>query len=477
MRHQLRALACAVGITTTTLGLTGFSMPPGAAQASATSSAVRPVHGPLSVENGRPGVRRSPSQGGGLTLSPPTDAECKSALADEGIRQCFDPSNIRTAYGVDQLISAKDEGRGQTIVIIDSFGSPTIRNDLRTFDRGYKLVGPPSFRVLAPLGTVRFDPDNDTQSGWAAETTLDVEWSHAMAPLARIVLLTSPIAETEGTVGLGDFLELEQYALNHRLGNIITQSWAATENTLETQLGRTLVAKFEDFYARADRQHITVLASAGDTGTQNPSNESGTRSYRQPTVNFPASSPLITSVGGTSLRTARSGRWSSESVWNDGLGGGAGGGGISQLFAEPSYQRSLPSSAQSQLDGHRGVPDISWNANPDTAILIYSSFGGAGSAGYSIIGGTSEGAPQWAGLIADVDQARGNPIGFLNPTLYSLAAHNRRVFHDIVKGTNAYGGVRGYSAVAGWDPASGLGTPRSGPDALVTALIQAPAQT
>jgi subtilase family serine protease len=301
MRHQLRALACAVGITTTTLGLTGFSMPPGAAQASATSSAVRPVHGPLSVENGRPGVRRSPSQGGGLTLSPPTDAECKSALADEGIRQCFDPSNIRTAYGVDQLISAKDEGRGQTIVIIDSFGSPTIRNDLRTFDRGYKLVGPPSFRVLAPLGTVRFDPDNDTQSGWAAETTLDVEWSHAMAPLARIVLLTSPIAETEGTVGLGDFLELEQYALNHRLGNIITQSWAATENTLETQLGRTLVAKFEDFYARADRQHITVLASAGDTGTQNPSNESGTRSYRQPTVNFPASSPLITSVGGTSV--------------------------------------------------------------------------------------------------------------------------------------------------------------------------------
>jgi subtilase family serine protease len=462
-------VACAVGITATTLGLAGVSSPTGEADARVPSNGARPVERPLSMTDGRRALISR-------AVTPPTDAQCKRDLADAGIRQCFDPSNIRTAYGVNRLISLKDEGKGQTIIIVDSFGSPTIHSDLRTFDRGYKLVGPPSLRVLAPLGTVPFDPDNDVQSGWAEETTLDVEWSHAMAPLARIVVLTSPIAETEGTVGLGDFLRLERYAVDRRLGDIISQSWAATENTLETSAGRALVDQFEDFYARADREHVTILGSTGDTGTQNPSNGSSTRNYTRPTVNFPASSPLITAVGGTSLRTTRSGRWSSETVWNDGSGGGAGGGGISQLFAEPSYQKSLPPSVQSKLDGHRGLPDISWNADPDTAILIYSSYAGAGDTGYSVIGGTSEGSPQWAGLVADVNQARGRPIGFLNPTLYSLATRNEQVFHDIERGNNGYGGVRGYSAVAGWDPASGLGTPRAGPKGLLTALIKAPAR-
>jgi subtilase family serine protease len=522
MRREITVAAGALALTMAVLGLASLSMPANTARHRATPSSAQPsprgtshpsaggatkltpsgatspslasATRPTAAVASGPAKEMRPFAGGRDrtrsvrprrrhvfvatgAMAPPTDTQCERTLAADGVVQCFDPADIRTAYGVDSLIAAKDEGKGQTIVIIDSFGSPTIRGDLRNFDRGYKLVNPPSLRVLAPLGRVPFNPDNSTESGWAAETTLDVEWSHAMAPLARIVVLTSPVAETEGTVGLGDFLQLERYAFDHKLGNIISQSWAATENTLETKAGRDLVSQFEAFYARADRHHITILASTGDTGTQNPSNGSGTRTYAQPTVNFPASSPLITAVGGTSLRAARSGRWRSETVWNDGGGGGAGGGGISQLFAEPAYQKALPGSVQSNLDGHRGVPDISWNASPDTAILIYASFGGPGSAGYSTIGGTSEGSPQWAGLIADVNEARGNPIGFLNPALYSFAARNNQVFHDIVKGNNGYGGVRGYSAVTGWDPASGLGTPRSGPHALVHALISASART
>src|SRR5208282_6742149 len=105
--------------------------------------------------------------------------------------------------------------------IIDSFGSPTIEQDLSTFDAGYGLPDPPSFTVLAPLGSVTFDPTNSDQVGWAFETTLDVEWAHAMAPNANIVLLTSPVSQNEGVQGMPEFLFLEQYALNGHLGKII----------------------------------------------------------------------------------------------------------------------------------------------------------------------------------------------------------------------------------------------------------------
>ncbi len=479
MRHKIRGIGGSIGLAAATLVPTLLGSAPAtitAPTAAATVAAPRvSTKGPLIATPGRPRIVGRPSGTGVSMAAPPTDTACQRIYAGSGIRQCFTPRNVRTAYGVNRLVTAKHEGKGQTIVIVDSFGSPTIASDLRTFDRGYKLVNPPSLRVISPLGRVKFDPNSTAQTGWAAETTLDVEWSHAMAPLASIVVLTSPVNETEGTIGLGDFLKLEQYAFDHKLGQIISQSWAATENTLETSAGRKLVAEFERFYARADRHRFTILGSTGDTGTQNASNPSGSHTYPTPTVNFPSSSPLITAVGGTSLATTRSGHWTAEDVWNDGPGGGAGGGGISRLFAEPSYQRSLPASVQSQLGGHRGLPDVSWNASPKTAILVYSSFLGAGASGYSPIGGTSEGAPQWAGLVADVNQARGNPIGFMNPALYHLASPDGTYLHDIVKGTNAYGGVRGYTATRGWDPASGLGTPRSGQ--LATALIKAPAGT
>jgi subtilase family serine protease len=307
---------------------------------------------------------------------------------------------------------------------------------------------------------VPFDPANSDMVNWAVETTLDVEWSHAMAPDASIVLLTSPADETEGVQGMPQFNELENYALDHHLGQVISQSWGATENTLFTPAGQQVFKNFAQTYARAAAMGVTVLASAGDFGSSNPE-LNGTTFYPFPTVNFPASSPLVTAVGGTSLYADTSGDYQSETVWNS--DGGAGGGGISQVFSEPLYQRLvLPQSGQKLLGGHRGIPDISWNADPNTSILVYLSFAGLPGAGYYyFIGGTSEGSPQWAGLVADLDQLAGHPIGFLNPYLYALGAAGIG-FHDITVGNNSDNGVPGYTATPGWDPASGWGRRTSG---------------
>jgi subtilase family serine protease len=177
-------------------------------------------------------------------------------------------------------------------------------------------------------------------------------------------------------------------------------------------------------------------------------------------VNFPASSPWVTAVGGTSLFADTSGRYQFEIVWNS-FNGGAGGGGVSQQFPEPPYQFVLPNSVQQALNNYRGVPDVAYNADPSTTILIYLSFFGAQAAGLYGIGGTSEGSPQWAGIVADANQAAGHPLGFLNPKLYAIGA-GWDSFHDVTFGSNASNGLPGYMATKGWDLASGWGTPDLG---------------
>jgi subtilase family serine protease len=381
---------------------------------------------------------------------------------------CYSPQQIRTAYGLNGLIDAGMVGAGQTIILIESYGSPTIAADLEAFDAGYGLPAPPSLTVLAPLGSVPWDPNTyPLQPGWGYETTLDVEWAHAMAPGAAIVVLTSPVAETEGVQGLPEFLQLEKYALDNHLGQIVSQSWAATENTLFDAAGREVIANYSAFYARAVTEHVTVLAAAGDTGSSSYSNAAGTKYYPFPTVNFPASSPLVTAVGGTALNLEPSGKYLFETVWND-AGCCAGGGGISQVFAEPGYQQtSLPESVQEQLGGMRGMPDVSYNAAVDNDFIwVYVSFPGSGGPGWAGIGGTSEGSPQWAGIIADLNQYAGKPLGFLNPALYALGGAGLfgSFGRDITAGDNQLryvpGAVApGYAATRGWDPASGWGTP------------------
>lgn len=387
----------------------------------------------------------------------PTDAYCRATF---GI-PCYSPQEIQHAYGVDRLVNKGYDGKGETIVIFDSYGSPTIASDLATFDAGYGLPAPPSFTILSPLGTVPFDPTAiPDQISWAFETTLDVDWSHAMAPDASIVLMTSPVDETEGVQGMPQFNYLENYALDHHLGQIWSQSWGATENTLFTPAGQQVFNSFEKTYTRAAARGVTVFASAGDTGSANVE-LNGTTFYPFPTVIFPASSPLVTAVGGTSLYADTRGDYQYETVWNNATG--AGGGGISQVFGEPLYQRlTLPRSDQKLLGGHRGLPDISWNADPDTSILVYVSFfSAAADNGYYFIGGTSEGSPDWAGFTADLNQLIGHPIGLLNPYLYALGKA-RIGFHDITVGNNSFAGVPGYSATPGWDAASGWGTPYVG---------------
>jgi subtilase family serine protease len=200
---------------------------------------------------------------------------------------------------------------------------------------------------------------------------------------------------------------------------------------------------------------VTALASTGDAGDANLESDL-TSIYPFPTVNFPAASPLVGAIGGTSLFADTNGNYQSETVWDNETG--ATGGGISQRFDEPIYQAFLPRSVQRELRGARGIPDVSWNADPETSILIYLSFLGPDAAGYYQIGGTSEGSPQWAGVVADLDSLVHHGIGLLSPYLYALGA-TRHGFNDVTVGNNSFNGVPGYDATPGWDLATGWGSP------------------
>ncbi len=392
----------------------------------------------------------------GVGNQAPSDANCVA----KGYH-CYSPQQIRNAYGIAPLINNGYTGKGQTIVIIDSYGSPTAYQDLQAFDAAYSLPDPPSFQQLAPIGSVPFDPTSADQLGWAEETSLDIQWSHAMAPAANIVVLTSPVSETQGVQGLPEFLKLEQYALDHHLGKIISQSWGTTENTLFTPAGKKVLTAFQNFYERAVDSHVTVFASSGDAGTGNPDVNGNT--YPFPTVGFPASSPLVTAVGGTTLNADLTGNYQSETTWNDGVGS-ATGGGISQYFKEPNYQKDNLSKANQQLlNGHRAIPDISYNADPNSGVPVYLGFLPQRQPRFYIFGGTSAGSPQWAGIIADANQSAGHSLGFLNTALYRIGNSKASAYsyNDITVGNNAQLPIAGYNATPGWDAATGWGTPKT----------------
>jgi subtilase family serine protease len=387
------------------------------------------------------------------------------------VTQCYTPDAIRNAYGITALLAKGMTGKGQSIAIIDSFGSPTLQQDLHTFDTDFGLPDPPSLKILAPLGAVSFNVNDQDQVGWAEETDLDVEWAHAIAPAANIVLLTSPVSETEGVQGLPEFLKLEQYVLNHHLATIISQSWAATEETLFTPQGKKLMDSYNAFYQQAAQQHITIFAASGDTGVVNQ--DVNNKDYHFKTVNFPASSPWVTAVGGTSLFLDDQNNYKAETAWNSAVGS-ATGGGFSRYFRAPDYQkRYLLPSTQALAQGFRGIPDIALNADPSTGIPVYLGFFATASQnGYYIFGGTSAGAPQWAGLIAIADQLAGHPLGFLNDKLYKIGqglATAGAAYHDITIGNNTQGSITGYNAIPGWDPVTGWGSPIA-PD-LVNSLV------
>ena len=367
------------------------------------------------------------------------------------------------AYGVESLMQHGFTGKGQTVVDIVSYGSPTLQADMAVFDREFYLP-PVKLQVLAPLGTVPFNPRSKDMNGWAGETELDVQIIHAIAPDASIVVLTSPVDETEGVIGLPQFLQLEQYAVNHHLGTIISQSWGASEVTLKDSTGQQEIQQWNAFLKQATTQQgITFFGSSGDNGSTDFTDLNATILSKQPTTSFPTDNPWVTSVGGTSL--ARSGVSSFlGTAWDHS------GGGFSSNYASPSYQQTLPATLQQELKNRRGVPDVSGDANPATGLAIYSG-------GWQLGGGTSASAPLWAAIAAIADQMAGHALGFFNPALYKLAASSfyTQDFHDITQGNNTQDVdgtvVPGYAAPQGWDPITGLGSPNA--EKLIPDLIAA----
>ncbi len=410
----------------------------------------------------------------------PTDA-CTSPVPihTSTLFHCYTPAQMAAAYGVDKLHAAGITGKGQTIVIVDSYGSPTALSDLQFFSSTFGLPQP-DLTIFYPNGTPTYSNSmHGIQAGWAEETSLDLQWAHAMAPDARLVLIAANPAETEGVQGFPSMFKGEQYAIAHYPGSVISQSFAVTEQSFNAAAAQQ-VARFDQVYQQAVANHITVVSASGDAGTANVDKQG--RVYPFPTSQWPASDPLVTAAGGTWLQYGWTWNPSSptdlsftttpgsrtEPVWNEPFLPAATGGGRSVLYTTPTFQSGI---SQSLLNGRRGLPDLSWNAAVDGGALVYTSFGGV-RVGWHIIGGTSASTPQLAAMVALTnqlaDQAHKSHVGYLNPLLYGLPAGD---FNDIVPQTFGPGavtladnslfgsGIPGMAVTPGYDLATGLGSP------------------
>jgi len=387
----------------------------------------------------------------------PAPVSTTDCLADFGIA-CYTPLQYRVAYDLNPLYSQGITGKGRTIVIVDSFGSPTIQNDLQVFDNQFGLPNP--VLQIDKFGNVPpFNANDATMVGWAEETTLDVEYAHSIAPGAKIVLAETPVAETEGVTGFPEMMAAEDSLIKQGVGDVITQSFGATENTFPgfSQGNFSSLLNLRFAFKDALAHHVTVLAAAGDDGVTNAELD-GTTLYPMPVNSWPSSDPLVTSVGGSMLDLNNAGtRLQPDVVWNDGFG--AGGGGTSAIFSAPLYQLGV----RNVVGNHRGTPDISMSAAVNGAAWVYWSFPGAGAPGWELVGGTSEASPIFSGIVALADQVAGHRLGLINPGLYFLGAVSQHGDHqtglvDITSGNNSFGGVTGFTAVPGYDLASGWGT-------------------
>jgi subtilase family serine protease len=396
----------------------------------------------------------------GHMAQPPTTAECE---ADFGIA-CYQPFQLQKAYNLAPLFSRGVEGQGETIVIVDAFGSPSIASDLQTFDAQTGLPNPPSFKVITPEGPITTNPSTCTSTysptgpdlcsdyyGWTDETSLDVEWSHVMAPKANILLVETPMTETEGIYGFPQIVAAENYVVDHHLGDVITQSFGANEQTFSSP-GQ--IYSLRSAYVNAARRGVTVLAASGDQGSTdyycdpasgcaNPDNVICCTAHRA--IDWPSSDPLVTAVGGTQLHlNADGGRTAPDSVWDDlsstvGVTGpvytwGAGGGGHSTVFPRPSFQNGVAGI----VGGTRSTPDIAMSAAVNGAVDFYDTTDPS-VAGWGIVGGTSEASPLFSGVVALADQVAGHSLGYLNPALYAMAeSRGPDGIVPISQGTNTF---------------------------------------
>jgi len=314
------------------------------------------------------------------------------------------PAQVRHAYGFDRLA---DDGAGQTIAIVVAYDDPNIGSDLAVFDQAYGLPAPPSFNKAVAPGT-------PVDGGWAGETALDVEWAHALAPKANLLLVEAKSASTS------DLLSAVDYARTQPGVSVVSMSWGGSESSF-------LTSRDSYFTTPAGHAPLTFVAAAGDSGAA---------------AEWPASSPNVLAVGGTRVSVGSDGSYLGERAWS------GSGGGFSRVYAAPAYQAGV-------LTGHRGVPDVAYDADPSSGVAVYSSVPDeSGRSGWQVVGGTSAGAPQWAALVALANQERAaqgkTALGRAQDTLYTL---NARDFHDITAGGN------GYAAQVGYDLVTGRGTP------------------
>ncbi len=366
---------------------------------------------------------------------PPIHAQGHAIAAPIG----YTPVQIRHAYGIDLL---PGDGSGQVIGIVDAYDDPTVASDLQTFITTFGLshmnglpgtptctvaTGPhPCFQKVAAQNPPSPNPN------WLLETTIDVQWAHAIALGADILLVE---AKDDSFPHL--FKAIDVAARGG--ASVVSMSWGGPEFEHETH---------DDRHFR--QRGVTFVAASGDGGTG---------------ILYPAASPYVVAVGGTTLHLDSAGvRTADEIAWS------GSGGGISAYESEPGYQSAYPIPT---TGGKRGVPDVAYDADPSTGVATYLSFQGQGY--WTQTGGTSIGAPQWAGLIALADQARTSTSGALssadtvNPLLYGAGASAvyASTYRDITTGDNGPCGSI-CTALPGYDFITGLGSPRA--EALVPYL-------
>ncbi len=403
----------------------------------------------------------------------PTTAQCEAMTYPIA---CYSAGQIRRAYGVDQLGREGLTGRGETIVLVDSYGSPTLQHDLAVFDRANGLPAPPSLDIIQPAGPVpAWNPSvYPDQPNWAVETTLDVEFSHAMAPGANLIEVETPVDETEGLQGLPQMMYAEKYVIDNHLADVISQSFGATEQTFQDANGNfdpSQIYGLRYAYEDALAHNVTVLGATGDAGASDYElNLSDFYPFR--VVDWPGSDPLVTAVGGLQLHLDAFGnRFAPDNVWNDTYNPNvvgptpapaAGSGGISSVFSRPDYQDGV----RYVVGGARGIPDVSMSAAVNGAVNVFNTIPGVPGP-WLPVGGTSEATPLFSGEVALADQFAGHDLGLLNPTLYRMGDGPGSGLTDVYLGdntvtfTNSNGvtyTVHGYHATPGYDLASGLGT-------------------
>jgi subtilase family serine protease len=350
-------------------------------------------------------------------------------LDDRCLLSGLTPAQLTHAYGLDAITftsssgtSVKGDGTGETIALVDAYHDPNLSRDLHLFDQAYNLPDP-ALKVVNLAG-------KKTKAGWALEVALDVEWAHAIAPGARILVVEAR------SQNRNDLLAAVDRARRTPGVVAVSMSWGFNETSSESS---------SHFTTPPGHARITFIAASGDGGA-----------FAGP--EWPAVSPNVLSVGGTALTLDSTGNYQFETPWPGASGG------YSQFVAEPSYQQSA------QASGKRLSPDVAFDGDPQTGVEVYETAPHSRHGSWQVVGGTSLGAPAWAGIIAIVDQGRAlanlpslDGATQTLPALYSLPSSD---FHTVE--SSVFDMRRGFPASVA---STGLGSPVG--SALIAALVRA----